>query len=347
MRPPYPAASSDAHDARPALAEARALARISCYARVPVVDLGAVEGTRCHILAICGGAHIDASFKNLLAAGMLLLLRREGALKPGQTVVESTSGSFGEGLAVAGQLLGHPIVLVSDPNLPRITRRKIELLGATLEFASAPHPTLGWQQSREDRVRAMIEDQPSWFWTDQNNSDVNPRVYSTWLVPEIDRQVDVADIAAGVFGVGSGGHFSALAAWLKQRNPRIRTYAADRIGSITFGGAPASSRIRGVGNQNIVPGVIERRKGLIDGVEFIDDDSAFAAVRELARHGVFVGGSSGLVFAAAVRIARRIGSGHVLTLFPDRGELYADTIWDDHWLRGSQGWRQDAAETRP
>jgi len=302
------------------------------FAQVPVIDLGVVEGTGSRILAICGGAHMDASFKNLLGLGMILLLRRAGRLAPGQPIVESTSGSLGEGLAVAGRLLGHPITLVSDPNLPGLTRRKIELLGAVIDFVQAPHPVLGWQQAREDRVRELASVNASWFWTDQNNSEFNPKTYSTWLLPEVQKQIDPLDIAAGVFGIGSGGHFSAIASWLKDKNPAIRMIAADRFGSITFGGSPGPSRLRGVGNQNIVPDVMRRHMHLVDDVELVSDRDAFRRVRQLAACGVFVGGSSGLAFEAATRVGRRLSSGNILTLFADRGELYADTIWNDQWL---------------
>jgi cysteine synthase A len=135
-----------------------------------------------------------------------------------------------------------------------------------------------------------------------------------------------------VFGVGSGGHFSALSGWLKSGNAKLRTYAADRHGSITFGAEPGPSLIRGVGNQNIVPGVIQAHRDLVDGVEYVNDRQAFRACLDLAeQHGLFVGGSSGVMYHAAANIARRLGEGAVLTLFPDRGELYHDTIWNEHW----------------
>jgi cysteine synthase len=313
-------------------AEQQAVSYIRYYARVPVIDLGLVDGTASRILAICGGAHIDASFKNLLGIGMVLLLRRAGLLKPGQPIVESTSGSLGEGLAVAGRIMNHPIILVSDPNLPPLTRRKIELLDTQIEFVRSPHPVLGWQQAREDRVRELATENPSWFWTDQNNSEFNPKAYSTWLLPEVQKQIKASDISAGVFGIGSGGHFSALASWLKSGNPFIRMFAADRMGSITFGGQPGPSRVRGVGNQNIVPDVMRRHMHLVDDVEYVSDRDSFHAARRLANRGLFVGGSSGLVFEAATRVAKRIPGGNILTLFADRGELYADTIWNDQWL---------------
>ena len=165
-----------------AAATHNAEAYIRYFARVPVVDLGLVEGTASRIVAICGGAHIDASFKNLLGLGMVLLLRRAGRLAAGQPIVESTSGSFGEGLAVAGRLLGHPITVVSDPNLPPLTRRKIELLGATIDFVRSPHPTLGWQQAREDRVRELTKKMRLGSGPIKQLG-FNPKTYSAWLLP--------------------------------------------------------------------------------------------------------------------------------------------------------------------
>ncbi len=313
----------------------------SLYARMPIVDLGRIGPGYGRILAICGGGHIDASFKNLLGVGLLLLAHERGILRSGQTIVESTSGSLGQGLAVACRILDHPAVLVSDRNLPSITRRKIELLGARLVLVEAPHPDLGWQQARENKVRELLNEHVDWYWTDQNNTSLNPEVYTRWLVPELAAALDASciNVNAAVFGVGSGGHFVALARWLKSRNSLVRTYAADRIGSITFGADPGPSRIRGIGNQNIVPRIIADNIGLVDGIEYVEDREAFEFARRLAADGLFVGGSSGLILAAAVRVARKHPEVDVLTLFPDRGELYHDTLWSDEWMRGAHAGR--------
>ncbi len=291
----------------------------SLYARMPIVDLGRIGPGYGRILAICGGGHIDASFKNLLGVGLLLLAHERGILRSGQTIVESTSGSLGQGLA----------------------RRKIELLGARLVLVEAPHPDLGWQQARENKVRELLNEHVDWYWTDQNNTSLNPEVYTRWLVPELAAALDASciNVNAAVFGVGSGGHFVALARWLKSRNSLVRTYAADRIGSITFGADPGPSRIRGIGNQNIVPRIIADNIGLVDGIEYVEDREAFEFARRLAADGLFVGGSSGLILAAAVRVARKHPEVDVLTLFPDRGELYHDTLWSDEWMRGAHAGR--------
>lgn len=309
---------------------------LNYFANVPVVSLGTAGGTDCEIRAIFGGAHMDGSFKNLLGLGMLVLAREYGILQPHQPVIESSSGSMGEGLAVAGKILGHPVTIITDPNLPAVTCKKIQMVGAETVMVEQPHPTLGWQQARENKVRELCQQNPSLYWTDQNNSPLNPQTYQRWLVPALSKWLDPRQITAAVFSIGSGGHFSALSSWLKQENPQVKTYAADRPGSITFGGSGVPARIRGVGNQNIVPGVIANHMHLVDGLEYIEEGSAFRACWELAQQFCyFVGGSSGLVYVAATQVAQRFGQGMVLTLFPDRGDIYSETIWNEMWMKSN------------
>ncbi len=285
------------------------------------------------VQAIFGGAHIDSSFKNLLGMGLLQIAREKGMLKQGGRVIESSSGSMGEGLTVAGRIMGHPVTIVSDPNMPELTRQKISMAGGKIVVPNKPHPVLGWQQAREDKVREILAANPDMYWTDQNNNLAAVEVYRRWLVPKLSRYLNPNAFDAAVFCVGSGGHFSAISFWLKQVNPSIKTYAADRPGSITFGGTPGGSNLRGVGNQNIIPAVIKANMHLVDSVVRIDDRTAFQTTRLLAKkHGLFVGGSSGAAYAAALELHHNKGFRRILTLFPDRGELYAQTIWSEQWM---------------
>ncbi len=298
-------------------------------ADLPVMDLGAEKGAAT-VLAILGGGHIGGSFKDLLGPGLLQLARDQGQLRPGQRVIESSSGSMAVGLGRGGLLLGHPITIVSDPNIPPITRWKLECMGVEIDVVDRPHPTLGWQEAREARVRERLatNEGPS-YWTNQNDNLLNPEVYTRWLTPALEQRIDPAHIHAGVFVVGSGGHFSALSRWLKGRNPRCRTVAADRPGSITFGGESGPGRIRGVGNSNIVPAVIAANMNLVEDVKVVQENDAEAACRSLAEtYGLFVGGSSGVAWVAARGVARELGKGVVLTMFPDRGAIYRETIWE-------------------
>ncbi|WP_276696172.1 pyridoxal-phosphate dependent enzyme [Propionibacterium acidifaciens] len=278
------------------------------------------------VRAIFGSPTTESSFKSILGIGLLLLARRTGKLSSGQPVIESTSGSLGVGLAAAGMLLGHPVHLVSDINIPQITLQKIKYLGATMHLVSKPHPTLGMQQSREDQLHALLADNEEFYWPKQNDSDLNPEVYRRWLVPKIELQLKSMNrVDAGCFVVGSGGHFTAFAEMLNRYS--IPSYVADRQGSVTFGGKPGFSILRGTGNQNTVPEVISRAMHLVRGVHVYTDEEAVEHCQRLAREGIFVGGSSGVAYAGSLDVMREVGNNAVvLTFFPDRGELYQDLI---------------------
>ncbi|GGN38526.1 pyridoxal-phosphate dependent enzyme [Streptomyces kronopolitis] len=300
--------------------------------RLTTLDAGRIDDTRFVLRAIHGSPATETSFKSILGLGLLLLAREHGLLAEGQPVIESTSGSLGLGLAAAGRLLGHEIHLVSDPGIPAVTRRKIELAGGVLHLVPAPHPVLGFQQARDDLLQRLRAENPHYYWTNQNDSPLNPEVYTRWVVPHLRRTLDFARIGAGIFCVGSGGHFSALSAML--RDEGIRSYVADRHGSITFGGDPAPSILRGTGNQNRIPAVIDAVRDRVAGVFQVSDAEACAGVQELAARGISVGGSSGVCYMGARQLAAALGpeaDGEILTFFADRGELYGTTLlnWGD------------------
>lgn len=292
------------------------------FADLPVVDCGPIGGGRGRLRAIFGMTTTESSFKSILGFGMLLLAHEAGLLKPGQPVIESTSGSFGVSLALAGKVLGNPVELVTDPNVPAVSRRKIELLGARLHLVDGPHPTGGTQQARDDLRQARMAARPGMFWTNQNDSELNPAVYRRWLVPRVTPKLDLDWIDAAVFVVGTGGHFVAMSEMLRSHG--IPCYVADRVGSVTFGGRPKPSVLRGIGNQNTVPQVIGSHLHLVEDVDYFSDAEAAEGVRELARRGIYVGGSSGVAFMGANQLAERTGARNILTFFPDRGELYND-----------------------
>lgn len=292
------------------------------FADLPVVDCGPIGHGRGRLRAIFGMTTTESSFKSILGFGILLLAYEEGLLEPGQTVIESTSGSLGVSLALAGKILGNPVELVTDPNIPVVTRRKIELLDTRLHVVSGPHPTGGTQQSRVELLRDLMAARPDMFWTDQNDSELNPAVYRRWLVPSIAPKLDLSWIDAAIFVVGTGGHFVALAELL--RGHGIPCYVSDRVGSATFGGRPGPSVLRGIGNQNTVPRVIGSNLRLVEDVYYSTDDDAADGVQELARRGIHVGGTSGLAFQGASRLVEETSARNILTFFPDRGDLYGD-----------------------
>jgi cysteine synthase A len=296
---------------------------------VASINAGRLNRGPLRLRAIHGSPTTEASFKSILGIGLLILAREQGLLAEGQPVIESTSGSLGLGLAVAGRIMGHEIHLVTDCNIPAVTRRKTELAGAQVYIVDKPHPLLGFQQARDDLLEAILAEHPDYYWTNQNDSPLNPQVYQRWMVPHLRRTLDFSVIVAGLFCVGSGGHFSALSAMLAEEG--IPSYVADRVGSITFGGKPGPSILRGSGNQNRVPEVIRMARSRVRGVYYVSDDEACHGVRELAARGISGGGSSGVCFVGAERLATDLAAtieGEILTFLADRGELYGTTFLD-------------------
>lgn len=302
--------------------------RLHAIARPPLVECSdPLEPYR--VQGFFGSPLLDSSFKSILGLGLLLLAHERGLLDDNQPVIESTSGSFGVGLAQAGQLLGHPVHLVSDINVPIPSLVKMEALGARVDLVENPHPVLGFQQAREDHLRALLESNPTWYWTRQNESDLNPEVYRRWMMKHVESVVPWDTIAAGVFCVGSGGHFTAFAELLRLRG--IPVYVADREGSITFGGVPGPSRLRGVGNQNSVPGVIRRAMHHATGLRYVSEQEATETMRELLGRGLAVGGSSVVSVCAAKKVADSLALPHdgrdtILTYLPDRADLYPELL---------------------
>ncbi|WP_218973402.1 pyridoxal-phosphate dependent enzyme [Actinomyces wuliandei] len=255
-------------------------ARIHEFCDLRILTLPKQNG---QIRAIFGSPATESSFKSILGLGLLLLARREGLLAPGQPVIESTSGSLGVGLAYAGKLLGHRVHLISDIGIPKITLRKLDHLQAVIHLVSIPHPSLGMQQSRDDLLTEILSTNSDYYWPNQNDSPLNPEVYRRWLVPRLRLKLHgSAPIDAGCFAVGSGGHFTALAEMLRKHG--APSYAADREGSITFGGSPGSSVIRGVGDQNRVPAVIQNSMNLVQEAIRVKDCEAISSCRRLAKH---------------------------------------------------------------
>jgi cysteine synthase A len=153
----------------------------------------------------------------------------------------------------------------------------------------------------------------------QFKNQANPQAHYESTAPEIWRDLG-GHIDYFVAGAGSGGTFTGIMRYLKERNPRIRGVLADPVGSTMGGGEHAAYAIEGIGNDFVADTM---DMGLVDEVIKVNDDQAYGASRELARkEGVFAGSSSGAALFAALQVAERIDHGTVVTLFPDRGDRY-------------------------
>ncbi|MEV0434824.1 cysteine synthase family protein [Nocardia sp. NPDC050413] len=271
-----------------------------------------------------------AGMKARAAVSMMRAAAARGDLAPGATIIESTSGTLGLGLALAGKALGHPIVLVVDDELEPDLRALFSAFGITLEVVTTPHPTGGWQQARLDRLAELLAATPGAYWPDQYDNPDNAGGYQA-MGAEILAQVDDVDVL--VASIGSGGHCAGLTRVLRTRWPRLRVVGVDAVGSRIFGQPDRRRLMRGLGS-SILPRNVAYAD--FDEVHWVGAAEAVASCRALAAHtGIAGGWSTGAAALVAGWIADREPASRVLTVFPDGPHRYLRTIYNDTWCRAN------------
>ncbi len=258
------------------------------------------------------------------AVAMVTAARRRGELAPGATIVESTSGTMGVGLALAGTAFGHPVVLVCDRELDPMMRALLRAHGAQLEIVDQPDPESGWQGARRRRLEQVVAACRGSWWANQYDNPDNPAGYASLAAELMDRfeRIDVL-----VASVGTGGHSAGVARALRLRWPDLALVGVDTVGSTIFG-QPARSRLmRGLGS-SIHPGNVAYSQ--FDEVHWVGPVEAVYACRQLARHAFVTGGwSTGAVALVAAWCAARSPGDEVVAVFPDGPHRYWSTIFDD------------------
>lgn len=270
-----------------------------------------------------------AGMKGRAAVSMLSAARARGELADGATVVESTSGSLGLGLALACCALRHPLVLVADRELDHGTRALLRARGVRLEIVDRPHPVGGWQRARLERAARVRRATPGAWTPDQYSNPDNRHGYAA-MAAEIRDQCARGGPPAPhtlVCSVGTGGHSSGLAAELVRAWPGLRVVGVDSPASAVFGPEPGTRLMRGLGS-SIHPDNVDY--GAFDEVHWVGPAESVQACRALARHDYVTGGwSTGAAALVAARLAREAGDDGVLTVFPDGPERYAHSVFDD------------------
>ena len=256
------------------------------------------------------------SVKDRTALGMIQDAEARGLLKPGSTIVEPTAGNTGIGLALAGTLLGYRVILVVPEKYSREKKQIMKALGATLEITPTPDGMPGAVK----RARDIAATTPGAFVPQQFENKANPEMHYRTTAKEIWQQMQ-GKIDALVLGAGTGGTFSGVARYVKERNPGVRAILVESEGSVLGGGEAAPHKVEGIGN-SFVPATLDR--DLVDEVVAVTDRDAFATSALLARReGLLVGGSSGAAAFAAARVAERLGAGRrIVTLFTDIADRY-------------------------
>ncbi|WP_338485887.1 PLP-dependent cysteine synthase family protein [Streptomyces sp. SCSIO 75703] len=269
--------------------------------------------------------HNPGGIKDRTALHMVRAARARGDLVPGARIVESTSGTLGLGLALAGAVHGHPVTVVTDPGLEPLMTGLLTAHGAGIDVVTAPHPDGGWQEARRRRVTELLAAHPGAWCPDQYDNPDNVAAYAP-LARELVAQLGRVDTL--VVSVGTGGHSAGVGGVLRGHFPHLRVVGVDTTGSTIFGQPAAPRLMRGLGS-SVFPRNVAY--GLFDEVHWVAAPEAVWAARHLARHHYATGGwSVGAVALAARWLARTLpADNRIVAVFPDGPQRYVGTVFDD------------------
>lgn len=260
------------------------------------------------------------SVKDRPAYYMVKDAEQRGVLKPGDTIIEATSGNTGIALAMIGAALGYHVIIVMPDTMSVERRRIITAYGAELVLTEGKLGMAGAVSQAE-----ALAKEKGYFTVQQFENEANVKSHAETTAVEIINDLN-GEIDAFVAGVGTGGTISGISKVLKEKNAEILTVAVQPAKSpVLTGGAPAGHGIQGIG-ANFIPAIYD--KAVVDEIIDMDEETAYQAARDLGKHeGILVGMSSGGNFAAAKEIAKRLGEGKkVVVVLPDTGERYLSTV---------------------
>jgi cystathionine beta-synthase len=298
----------------------------------PLVRLSRLEpGLRTPLLAKVEFVNPGGSVKDRPAVGMIDAAEQSGALKPGGTLVEPTSGNTGLGLAMVAALRGYRVIAVMPDKMSREKIDTLRAYGAEVVICPTEVPPDSPRSYYRvaDRLTEEIEGA---FQPNQYFNPANTEAHYRSTGPEIWRQT-AGLITHFVVGVGTGGTISGAGRYLKEQNPEIEVVGADPEGSLYSGGPVHPYRVEGIG-EDFWPDTLH--KDVIDRYIRVSDRDSFVAARRLvAREALFAGGSSGTAICAALQVARELDDPEalVVTLLPDGGRPYLSKVFNDHWMR--------------
>ncbi len=255
------------------------------------------------------------SVKDRIGVYMIEKAEEQGLLKPGYTIVEATAGNTGLGVALGALNKGYRVIFVVPEKFSVEKQLLMKALGAEIINTPREQGMLGAIEKSQELLNTI----PDSISLKQFENPANPMIHYLATGPEIYAAME-GDIDYFVAGAGSGGTFSGIVGYLKEKNNGIKAVIADPEGSTIGGGEEGCYSIEGIGN-NFIPITLDMN--LVDKVIKVNDKEAYDMVKELAkREGLIVGSSSGAAMAAALTLADSIEAGNIVVVFPDRGDRY-------------------------
>jgi cystathionine beta-synthase len=266
---------------------------------------------------------------------------RAGRIKPGDTIVDNSSGNTALGLAMVCRLKGYKLKMVVRDSTSFEKIKFLRALNVELVMVDATLPPDS-PLSYNNITPQIARETPGGFYLDQHNNRDNNETHYRTTGPEIWEQMG-GEIDYFVAGVGTGGTIGGVSRFLKERDPRIKVIGVDPAGSIFYDYfhsktlvKPGPYLLEGLGDEFLIKCV---EFELLDDIYRVEDRTAFSMTRKLANsEAIFAGGSSGATLWASLELARRLGKkARIVTIFADSANRYLSTIYSDEWLKEKFG----------
>ncbi|MDT7598044.1 MAG: N-(2-amino-2-carboxyethyl)-L-glutamate synthase [Pseudonocardiales bacterium] len=296
------------------------------------VDLRSIVG---HSLFLkCEGFNFAGSIKLKAAAAMVRAAEDDGRLRPGSTLIESSSGNLGVALSMIAASRGYRFLCVTDSRCNLASRQLMEALGSCVHVIAEPDATGGYLAARIEYVRELCAEDERYVWLNQYENAANWQAHHLTTAPAIARQFPRLDVL--FVGAGTTGTLMGCARYFRDCHSSVRIVAVDSVGSVTFGGPPGPRMLPGLGT-SVRPPLLD--ESYVDDVVCVAEADAVRTCHDLARRGFLFGGSTGTVVSGATSwLAEHDTDGlTAVAIAPDLGERYLDTVYQTNWLYGVYG----------
>lgn len=304
----------------------------------PLVRMNSMtEGLKANVYAKVEFVNPGGSVKDRIAMHIIDEAERSGALKPGGTIVEATSGNTGAGLAMVAALRGYKTVFVLPDKQSEEKRAALRAWGARVVVTPTnvePDDPRSYYKTAE----RIVEETPNSFYANQYHNPANPEAHYRSTGPELYEQMD-GKIDVFIAGAGTGGTLSGVGKYLKEQNPDIQIVAVDPVGSLYYDyfhtgqlTQPHSYLLEGIG-EDFLPSTMNF--DFVDDVVRVNDHESFVATRRLvAAEGLFCGVSCGAAVAGGLKYLRRNDREgmNAVILLPDNGSRYLSKVYNDKWM---------------
>jgi len=305
---------------------------LTTIGNTPVVRMNKIgEELDCELFSKCEYLNPGGSIKDRIGWKMVQDAEDEGRIKPGDTLIEPTSGNTGQGIALAAAVKGYRCIITMPEKMSKEKQIALEALGARI-VRTPTEAAYDDPESHIEVAKRMQKEIPKSHILDQYANPSNPRAHYEGTAQEILDDFD-DDLSMVVMGVGTGGTITGVAKRLKEVKPEIKIIGADPVGSILGGGKKVEPYlVEGIG-YDFYPKVL--RNDLIDEYVKTEDEESFLMARKLIKdEGLLCGGSSGSAMVAALKSAKILKSNQkCLVVLPDGIRNYMTKFPNDDWMR--------------